>query len=138
MIRYLIALAMTFAWLPAHAQATKPACYPLVNGYPVAAPRVVTGEYGTHIFWYCSDSKGSTPQSAGFSCLKDRCAASTLSAAIYAITRASARVATANAMWAEHVTFDCTPALVMEDSPRGNLCWERAALQAMNRAEWLE
>lgn len=138
MIRYLIALAMAFALLPAHAQATKPACYPLVNGYPVGLPRVVSGEYGTHVFWYCSNSKGAAPHSTGFSCLKDQCAETVLAGAIVAITRASARVTTANTLWAEHVAFDCTPALVMEDSPRGNLCWERAALQAMNRAEWLE
>lgn len=138
MIRYFLALVMALAWLPAQAQATKPACYPLVNGYPVGLPHVVTGEYGTHVFWYCSDVKGSAPRSTGFSCLKDRCAAATLSAAIFAVTRASARVTTANALWAEHVTFDCTPALVMEESARGDLCWERATLQAENRAEWLK
>lgn len=138
MIRFLFALAMVLAGFTAHAQATKPACYPMVNGYPQGLPRVVSGEFGTHIYWLCSDYKGSPPTVNGFSCLKGQCAETVLAGAILAITRASARVTTANALWDQHVVFDCTVDLAGENSPRGDLCWERAAKFVENRTEWMK
>lgn len=138
MIRYLTAFVLALVWSSASAQSTKPPCYPLVNGYPQGLPRVAVGEVGTHIYWMCSDYKGSPPVVSGFSCLKDQCAETVLAGAITAVTRASAKVTTANTLWGQHVAFDCTVDLAGEDSPRGWLCWERAVKFVENKAEWLK
>lgn len=122
-------VCILLAPLVALAQApSAPPCFPLVNGYPASLPAVVSGEIGTHIYWTCSDRNGAQPYIAGWSCLKDQCSKSVLASVIYQITRASARVGTAKAMWSEYVTTNCAEARKNEDTPMGALCWERIDL----------
>lgn len=127
--------AMVFA-PPAHGQsAPRPACYPLINGYPVGMPQQRTGTYGVHVFWFCSDSKGGPLRAEGISCLKNLCSEALAGQAMAAVTRASAKVGTANAEWDKHVAFNC-PDVEAEQTPRGNLCRERKAFLEANRAAW--
>lgn len=124
MKRFLI-FVLFFLPFAAHAQAEAPQCYPFINGVHTIAPRHFVGEQGQHVFWQCSP-RGGTPKLYGFSCLHGQCSMAVLHSAHSAILAATAKVAAANALWAQHVTFECGDVLD-ELTPRGNLCRERAA-----------
>lgn len=105
----------------------RPACIPLVNGYPTSLPRYEWGQQGWHIFWACSDIKAAPATWYAISCLHNVCSLKTLSAVLTQITRASAKVSTANALWDQHIAFDCA-AVRQEPTQRGALCRERTAI----------
>lgn len=133
---WLVALATLTLVLPAHGQTVpRPACYPLVNGYPVGTPQQRIGTVGIHVFWFCSDSKGGPPRAEGVSCIKAQCAEAMVGEAVSAVTRASAKVGTANSLWDKHVQFNC-PDVEKEQTARGRLCRERKAFLEANRAAW--
>lgn len=123
-MKYLIAL-LPLIVPPVQAQ-TPPACYPLINGVHASAPRHMNGEIGQHVFWFCSPRGGPTMH-YGFSCLHGQCSSVALHAAHTAIMQASAKVATANAMWEANIQFDCQ-VVRAEQTPRGRLCREREAM----------
>jgi hypothetical protein len=120
---------------PAVAQVKRPACYPLVNGYPEGAPQIIRAQVGIHIYWFCSDIKGSKPKVEGVSCVWNRCSEWLAGHIITTITRASAKVGTANAFWDEKVEFLC-PDVEQEETERGRLCRERRAILDQNAAAW--
>ncbi len=98
-------------------------------------PRWQWGVKGLHIFWACRDSKGANVVWSGFSCLHANCSNAVLAAADKQITRASAKVATANALWDQHVKFDCNVAKDQQ-TEIGALCRERKAIFARRYIEW--
>lgn len=120
----------------AWAQSVLPPCIPLVRGYPVGVPKIVTGDVGLHIFQYCSDSKGAKPQPFGLSCIKRQCSEQAMGAAIEAVTRASAKVGTAREHWDRHIKFDCTEDVRSEQTERGALCRERWGILLKNHRDW--
>lgn len=127
---------------PAFAQTTttpppvkRPTCYPFINGYPVGAPQQRVGPYGVHLFWFCSDSKGTKPVAEGISCLRSQCSEALAGQVMAVVTRASAKVGTSNAEWDKHVKFNC-PDVEAEQSARGQLCRERKAFLDQGRAAW--
>lgn len=136
--RILTACILLLAAGLAQAQAPRPACYPLINGYPAGVPRVEFGQVGTHVYWPCSDSKGAPPTWWGFSCPNASCSSTAaLSGVISRITRASAKVGTANAEWDKAVAYDCAR-VQAEQTARGALCRERAATLRANLAAWAQ
>lgn len=138
MIRIVIAALLMLAAGLAQAQAPRPACYPLINGYPAGVPRVAYGTVGAHVYWQCSDSKGSPPGWYGMSCSYAVCSSDAVLAGVVSrITRASAKVGTANSEWDKAVTFECAKVLA-EQTARGALCRERAATLRANAAAWTQ
>ncbi len=127
-MKYLIAILLALPML-AQAQPAPPPCFPLVNGYSVGAPKIINTDIGTHLFWFCGDVKRTKVEVAGFSCEKARCSETALSAAIFSVTRASAKVGTAKELWATAVTLDCA-------TDTGPLCTERNRLRLENDAVW--
>lgn len=85
----------------------RPMCYPGVNGYPKGLPHVDHGAAAIHVFWACTDPKTRSVYVEGWSCPRGQCSEVLLSAVIYSVTRASAKVTTANAAWDQHVALDC-------------------------------
>lgn len=63
------------------------------------------------------------------------CTATVLSGVVWRITRASAKVGTANAEWDKAVKFDCAK-VQAESNQRGALCRERLATLRSNEAAW--
>lgn len=125
-MKFLISLLLTLLPLASSAQVERPPCYPLINGVHTSAPRLFFGEHGQHVFWFCS-VRGAEPLAYGFSCLHGQCSMAALHAAHTAILAATAKVTAANTAWDTHIQFHC-PAVAAEDSPRGRMCRERAAL----------
>lgn len=130
-MRHILTLALALLAGSASAQPTttptpvpRPACYPMVNGYPVGLPHVVNGNLGIHTYWACSDAKGATPEVYGFFCPHAQCSSIVMSGVITSITRATARVGTANAAWDEHIKFHCNGESAKEQSDTGRLCLE--------------
>jgi len=123
-MKYLIALLLFFA-PTVHAQPAPP-CYPLINGTHVSAPRHMNGEVGQHIFWFCSP-RGGQAMAYGFSCLHGSCSMAALHSAHSTIIQSTAKVTTANNLWAQSMQFDCD-LVKAEDTPRGKLCRERDAM----------
>lgn len=121
-MKYLPALLFL---LSLNAWAERPPCYPLINGVHTLAPRHFIGEQGQHVFWACSP-RGGEARVYGFSCLHGQCSMAALHAAHTTILQATAKVATANAVWDASIQFDCLD-VIGEDSPRGRLCRERDA-----------
>lgn len=132
-----LALAAAAAAAPARAQAPRPPCCPLINGYPASLPHIAVGAVGRHIYWACSSSKSAAPLWYGFSCIEAECNTTLAREAAARVTRASAKVGTANAEWDKAVTYTCA-AVVAEQTPRGVLCRERQALLNNNAAGWLK
>lgn len=138
MIRIVIATILMLAAGIVQAQAPRPACYPLINGYPAGTPHVVQGNLGVHIYWQCSDSKGSPPGWYGMSCSYAACSSDAVLAGVVSrITRSSAKVGTANSEWDKAVAFDCAKVRT-EQTARGALCRERAATLRANAAAWTQ
>lgn len=132
-MRHLIAL---IALLSASAWAQTPPCYPFINGVHPVAPRMLSGEQGQHIFWFCS-ARGGDPKEYGFSCLHGQCSKQVLTAVQTAIIAATAKVTTANSLWAQHVTYSCyDPVILAEQTLRGALCRERKALSDAYGPAW--
>jgi hypothetical protein len=128
MMKYLLSILLALPAL-AMAQVEPPACFPLVNGYPQGVPKVIKTDIGTHLFWFCGDVKRTKVEVAGLSCEAGQCSDAAFAAAVSAVTRASAKVGTARALWAESVTVDCKT----DTRP---LCVERSSLIEQNRAAW--
>lgn len=134
MTKYLIALLLA---LPALAQAAPPfpECIPGVRGHPVSYPRSYSTSGYWHVAWFCLDAardKATKAHVFGFTCRAGKCDEYIFSAAVYAVTRASAKVGTARTFWNEHVRTDCTAAT--PDDPA--LCAARNAWIADNRETW--
>lgn len=123
-MKYLIALLLFFAPM-AQAQ-TPPPCYPMINGVHTEPPAYMIGEVGRHVFWFCSP-RGGPSVVHGFSCLHGSCSKAALHAAHNTILQATAKVTTANNLWAQSMQFDCD-LVKAEDTPRGKLCRERDAM----------
>jgi hypothetical protein len=128
MMKYLLSILLALP-LSTHAQPAPPPCFPLINGYPLGAPKIIKTEVGTHLFWFCGDVKRTKVEVAGLSCEAGQCSDAAFAAAVSAVTRASAKVGTARALWAESVTVDCKT----DTRP---LCVERSSLIEQNRAAW--
>lgn len=123
-MKILLVLLLLIA-APAHAQPAPP-CYPLINGTHVSAPRIMPGEIGQHIFWFCSP-RGGQAMVYGFSCLHGSCSTAALHSAHTTILQSTAKVTTANNLWAQSMQFDCD-LVKAEATPRGRLCRERDAM----------
>ena len=126
-------LLLLFA--PVVGWAQTPLCFPMVNGVHSGLPRHMSTDLGEHVFWYCAPRVDAKPNIYGFSCLKGQCSRAALETAVGAITRASARLTTAQAQWTAAVTFDCA-AVEAEESPRGELCRERVRIVQAFGWEW--
>ena len=119
----LIALASTFA-------SAAPPCYPYVSGEPVFTPRIAHGATGTHVFWWCKvDDK---VKDYGLSCITSECNAE-LFGSIAA--RLSLTGKSGDGAYNENVKYECADVLG-EQTPRGALCRERAALLAEKGPVW--
>lgn len=119
----LIALASTFA-------SAAPPCYPYISGEPVFTPRVARGDTGTHVFWWCKvDDK---VKDYGLSCITSECNAE-LFGSIAA--RLSLTGKSGDGAYNENVKYECADVLG-EQTPRGALCRERAALLAEKGSVW--
>ena len=129
-MKYLIAFLLVLP-VSAHAQPAPPPCFPLVNGYPVGSPKVIRTQVATHLFWFCGDVKRTKVEVAGWSCPAEQCSEAVFSAAVSAVTRASAKVGTARTLWAESVPVDCA-------TDTGPMCAERNRLIQENAPLWRE
>ena len=127
-MKYLLSILLALP-LSAHAQPAPPPCFPPINGYPVGVPKIIRTDVGTHLFWFCGDVKRTKVEVAGWSCPANQFSDAAFAAAVSAVTRASAKVSTARALWAESVTVDCKT----DTRP---LCAERSSLIEQNRAAW--
>lgn len=136
----LLLVLLTLAPLRIAAQAApppRPACTPLVNGYPVGLPTEAAGALGRHLYWKCRLPKTDELYFYGFSCPHTLCSPDKLGEAIHAITRASARVGVLGALWDANVEFHC-PLVLTEQTTRGALCRERLQILKANAREWLK
>jgi hypothetical protein len=97
----------------------------------VGAPKVIRTETATHLFWFCGDVKRTKVEVAGWSCPADQCSDAAFSAAVSAVTRASAKVGTARTLWADLVPVDCA-------TDTGPMCTERNRLIEDNAPAWRE
>lgn len=133
-----LGLAMAFAFAPAGAQtgAAPPPCFPLVNGVHPIGPRAVLGEVGVHVFWFCSPRVDQAAKEYGFSVpmsLVENWQA--LNAAVAEISRASAKLSTAQRLYAEAFTYQCVQ-VAQEQTARGALCRDRQRVFNANAAKW--
>lgn len=122
----ILLFVLCLAFGVAHAQSAPPPCFPLINGTHGIAPRLLTGQVGQHVFWFCSP-RGGPPLAYGFSCVHGQCSYSALQTAHNAILRSSAKLGAAQAAYREHIQFEC-PDVMREPTQRGELCRERDAL----------
>jgi len=131
MKRIATAVLLAAASIAASAQGEPepPACFPLVNGYPVGTPKIIKTEVATHLFWFCGDVKRTKVELTGLSCPAGECSESAWSAAVHAVTRASAKVGTAKRLWAANVQINC-------DTDTRPMCVERNALIDRNWEAW--
>lgn len=113
-----------------------PPCFPLINGVHVGSPRVVTGDVGQHVFWFCSP-RGGEAREYGFSCAHGKCSQNAFTAAQQAIIGASARVTAAQTQYTANVTFQCKGTVLTETTERGSLCRERVRLLQAFRPTWV-
>lgn len=136
-MKKLLAVLALILSQPLQAQTVEvPPCFPLINGTHFGAPRVVTGDVGQHLFWFCSP-RGGEPREYGFSCVHGKCSQSAFAAAQQAIIGASARVTAAQTQYAANVTFQCSGTVLTETSERGLLCRERVRLFNAFRSTWV-
>lgn len=120
----------------AHAQATPPPCFPLVNGTHPIGPRAVLGSHGVHVFWFCSPRSDQMAKEYGFSVPLGQAEQwHRLNGAVGEITKASAKVATAQRVYSEAFSFQCVQ-VAGEQTARGRMCRERQAVFDANITKW--
>lgn len=130
----LFLLGLTFG--VAYGQAAPPPCFPLINGVHTIGPRAVLGEVGLHVFWFCSPRVGQAAQEYGFSVpLASAEQWHRLNDAVAEISRASAKVSTAQRLYGEAFAYQCA-SVAGERTARGHMCRERQAALDANIAKW--
>lgn len=136
-VRAIVALVLLpIALSAAHAQAVPPPCFPLVNGNHPIGPRAVLGDVGVHVFWFCSARSDQPAKEYGFSVpLAQAEQWHLLNDAIAQITKASAKVATAQRLYSEAFNYQCVQ-VAKERTARGRMCRERQAVFDANIAKW--
>jgi len=118
----------------AHAQPAFPDCIPGIRGHTVSAPvHQVVGEY-QHVAWFCTDAGRTRWWAAGFTCRAGSCVPEAVGRAIYDVTRASAKVGTARALWSAGVTINCAASTL--PAPDQALCDARDAWIDSNKTAW--
>lgn len=129
---------------PASAQAQAsvgapaPPCFPLVNGTHPIGPRAVLGDVGLHVFWFCSARSDQAAKEYGFSVpLAQAEQWHRLNDAIAEITKASAKVATAQRLYSEAFSYQCVQ-VASEQTARGRMCRERQRILDARAATWLK
>jgi hypothetical protein len=135
-MKRILAAILLMVCTAAHAQSTPPPCLPTVNGYPVGEFRYQEAQVGVHVFFMCESKSDGQRMVYTLSCPWAKCSRAVFSAALISVTRASAKVGTAHALWKEHVAFDCNPAIRKEQTQRGALCREQAAILLANHKAW--
>lgn len=138
-VRAFVALVLLpLALSAAHAQAVPPPCFPLVNGTHPVGPRAVLGDVGVHVFWFCSARSDQPAKEYGFSVpLAQAEQWHRLNDAIAEITKASAKVATAQRLYSEAFSYQCVQ-VASENSARGRMCRERQRVLDARLATWLK
>lgn len=120
----------------AHAQATPPPCFPLINGTHPIGPRAVLGLHGVHVFWFCSARSDQAAKEYGFSVpLAQAEQWHRLNEAVAEITRASAKVATAQRLYTDAFGYQCVQ-VASENTARGRMCRERQTVFDANILKW--
>lgn len=138
-----LGLAMAFCVAsPAIAQAqpstgaAPPPCFPLVNGTHTLGPRAVLGEHGIHVFWMCSPRVDQAAQEYGFSVpLAKIDQWHELNDAVAEISKASAKVGTAQRIYSEKIGYRCVD-VAAERTSRGRMCRERQTVFDANIVKW--
>lgn len=125
------------AQTPSATGASPPPCFPLINGSHPIGPRAVIGQVGLHVFWACTGNVTKPAGVYGFSVPIEKAEQwHHLTAAVHEISRATAKVSTAQRLYSEAFRYDC-PDVVKEQSSRGRLCRERDRMLAENSDRWL-
>jgi hypothetical protein len=131
----LLSVASAQTATPAQDGPPQPDCYPMVNGYPVGMPKLFVRAEAWHIFWFCGDRQRTSVRISGWSCAASHCSEAIFSGLVHAITRASARVRTADEAWSQHVTVRCSQHMEGGDE-LATMCRQRAEITAENWDRW--
>jgi hypothetical protein len=133
-MKYIIAVIMMIC-STAHAGPATPECYYGLNGYPVSTPKWEITSKFNHFAWFCGDRKHTKVVVTGFSCRAGKCSDAVFGEAVQAVTRASAKVGTANNYWNQYVTVNCGEA--QAEPLNQEMCDDRAAWIERRRPVWV-
>jgi hypothetical protein len=137
-----LALSSSLVVAPAVAQElpsdgpAPPAMYFGLNGYPLSTPKFEFTTKYKHIAWMYGDRARTGVWVTGFSCRAGHCLDAVFGEAVMEVTRASAKVRTADALWRKYVTVNCSKP--QADPLNADMCNDRAAWIERNRKVWAE